>query len=140
MSVFFLRMIELYLLLIKNGLEINSWIKLLLSETSSLMSKLQKKKTQLNSPLQFTWGRLYKTLNYHLTTQIVVKFNYLVKNKGIQLTLTVVKVNYLFIQLGPGELLFILRLCSVHPCKCSLCSDEVMKTWLSRSKVYIYNK
>ena len=83
MSVFFLRMIELYLLLIKNGLEINSWIKLLLSETSSLMSKLQKKKTQLNSPLQFTWGRLYKTLNYHLTTQIVVKFNYLVKNKGI---------------------------------------------------------
>ena len=27
------------------------------------------------------WGRLYKTLNHRLTTQIVVKFNYLIKNK-----------------------------------------------------------
>ena len=27
--------------------------------------------------------QLYKTVNYHLTIQIVVKFNHLVKNKGI---------------------------------------------------------
>ena len=30
-----------------------------------------------------TWRRLYKTINLYLTTQVVVKFNYSVKNKGI---------------------------------------------------------